>query len=317
MSADRTADRALVTGGAGFIGRRLVQDLLTRGWQVWVLDDFSAGRPEDLAAPAGATACRIVRADVASAAAVSSAVAAARPTVVFHLAAIHFIPQCERDPIRTLETNVIGTQAVLNAVEAQPGCRLVLASTGDVYAPSADPHHERSTVAPVSLYGLSKWTSERLVQRSGDRGVNYRIARLFNVFGPGDRVPHVLPDIVNSLSPTGILALGRLDAVRDYMYVDDAVQALVALAEHDGHDRIFNIGTGVGRSVRDLVNGVEAACGFALSVRTDPAKVRPVERPVLVCDPSLARSALGWTAHTEFQDGIRRVLAAALAKDTA
>jgi UDP-glucose 4-epimerase len=308
--------RALVTGGAGFIGRRLVEALAVRGSQVWVVDDFSAGRREDLAVIAGGTACHVVEADVATAPAVASAVASARPSVVFHLAAIHFIPQCERDPIKTLETNVIGTQAVLNAVEAQPGCRMVLASTGDVYAPSSEPHHERSAVAPSSIYGLSKWTSERLVQRAGDRGVDYRIARLFNVFGPGDRVPHVLPDIVNHLSRAGVLALGRLDAVRDYVYIDDVVQALIALAEHEGQDRIFNIGTGEGRSVRDLVDGVEAACGFPLSVRTDPAKVRPTERAALVCDPGLARTALGWAARTPFEDGIRRVVAAALENGT-
>ena len=311
-----SAARALVTGGAGFIGRRLVQDLLVRGWEVWVVDDFSAGRREDLAAIAGGAACHVVSADVANAAAVSAAVAAARPAVVFHLAAIHFIPQCERDPIKALETNVIGTQAVLNAVEAQPGCRMVFASTGDVYAPSTEPHHERSAVAPVSLYGLSKWTGEHLVQRAGARGVDYRIARLFNVFGPGDRVAHVLPDIVNNVSRAGVLALGRLDAVRDYVYVDDVVQALIALAGHDGPDRTFNIGTGEGRSVRDLVEGVEAACGFPLSVRTDPAKVRPIERPVLLSDPRLARTVLGWAPRTPFQDGIRRVLAAALANST-
>ena len=148
-SAPMNAARALVTGGAGFIGRRLVEDLLVRGWQVWVVDDFSAGRREDLAAIGDGTACHVVEADVASAPGVASAVAAARPSVVFHLAAVHFIPQCERDPIRTLQTNVIGTQAVLNAVQAQPGCRMVFASTGDVYAPSLEPHHERSAVGPA------------------------------------------------------------------------------------------------------------------------------------------------------------------------
>ncbi|MEO8075602.1 MAG: NAD(P)-dependent oxidoreductase [Acidobacteriota bacterium] len=308
-----TATRALVTGGAGFVGRRLVEALVVRGWQVWAVDDFSTGRPADLAAIGDGTACHVVEADVAAAPSVAAAVAAAQPSVVFHLAAIHFIPQCERDPLRTLQTNVIGTQAVLNAVQSQPGCRMVFASTGDVYTPSIEPHHEGSALGPPSLYGLSKATGERLVERAGDQGVDYRIARLFNIFGPGDRVPHVLPDIVNRLSRGGVLALGRLDAVRDYVYVDDVVQALIALSGHDGPDRIFNIGTGEGRSVQDLVAGVEAACGFPLSIRTDPAKVRPVERPVLVSDSSLARAALGWVPRMAFQDGITRVVAAALA----
>jgi len=307
-----SAARALVTGGAGFVGRRLVDALVVRGWQVWVVDDFSAGRRDDLAAIADGTAGHVVEADVATAPSVASAVAAARPSVVFHLAAVHFIPQCERDPLRTLQTNVIGTQAVVNAVQAQPGCRMVFASTGDVYAPSIEPHHERSALGPPSLYGLSKATGERLVERAGDQGVDYRIARLFNIFGPGDRVPHVLPDIVNRLSRSGILELGRLDAVRDYVYVDDVVQALIALSDHDGPDRVFNIGTGEGRSVRDLVASVEAACGFPVAVRTDPSRVRAVERPVLVSDPGLARTALGWVPRTAFEEGITRVVAAAL-----
>ena len=311
------ATRALVTGGAGFVGRRLVEALVVRGWQVWVVDDFSAGWRDDLAAIADGTAGHVVEADVATAPSVASAVAAARPSVVFHLAAVHFIPQCERDPLRTLQTNVIGTQAVVNAVQAQPGCRLVFASTGDVYAPSLEPHHERSALGPPSLYGLSKAMGERLVERAGDQGVDYRIARLFNIFGPGDRVPHVLPDIVNRLSRSGILELGRLDAVRDYVYVDDVVQALIALSDHDGPDRVFNIGTGEGRSVRDLVASVEAACGFPVAVRTDPSRVRAVERPVLVSDPGLARTALGWVPRTAFEDGITRVVAAARVNGTA
>ena len=156
----------------------------------------------------------------------------------------------------------------------------------------------------------SKSTGERLVTYAGARGGDYRIARLFNIFGPGDGTPHVLPDIVNGLAGGGELALGRLDAVRDYVYVDDAVRALVGLAEYAGEHRIFNIGTGEGRSVRDLVDAVADVCGFPVSVRTDPAKVRPIERPVLVCDPRRARTVLGWAPSTTLHEGIKRTLAA-------
>lgn len=304
-----TIGRALVTGGAGFVGRRLVHRLLAQGTHVWVVDDFSAGCRDDLATIARDRACHIIEADVANAAAVADVVAAARPSVVFHLAAMHFIPQCEQDPITALTTNVVGTQSVVNAVKTEAGCRLVLASTADVYAPSTEAHHEQSALGPKSVYGVSKWSAERLVQYAGDKGLDYRIARLFNVFGPGDRVRHVLPDIINGLSRDGVLSLGNMEAVRDYVYVDDVVQALIALAGHDGSDRIFNIGTGHGRSVRDLVRGVEAACGFPLTVRTDPAKLRPIERPALICNPGLARTALGWTAETPFQQGLQHILA--------
>ncbi len=301
--------RAVVTGGAGFIGRRLVHALMAQGWSVWIVDNFSAGRRDDLVEAAASGTCHIVDADVADVTAVATVVSDARPAVIFHLAAMHFIPQCEEDSTGALRTNVVGTQSVIKAARALPGCRVVLASTGDVYAPSAEPHREQSDVAPMSIYGISKWSAERLLQHAGRQGLDYRIARLFNVFGPGDRVKHVLPDIMNGLSRDGVLWLGNLDAIRDYVYVDDVVQAFMALARHDGPDRIFNIGTGHGRSVRDLLRGVEAACGFPLTIRIDPAKIRPVERPALVCDAGLARTALTWTPRTVFEEGLRRILA--------
>lgn len=304
-----TTARALVTGGAGFVGRRLVRALIAQGTRVCVLDNFSAGRREDLASAVASGACHIIEADVADAAAVANAIEEAAPSVVFHLAAMHFIPQCESEPVTALQTNIVGTQSVVNAVKARPGCRMVMASTGDVYAISADPHHEQSPLGPKSIYGLTKWTAERLIQHAGERGLDYRIARLFNVFGPGDRVRHVLPDIMSGLSRGNVLSLGNLEAVRDYVYVDDVARAFIALSQHDGTDRIFNIGTGHGRSVRDLVRGIETACGFPLTIQTDPAKLRPVERPALVCDPALAGHALGWRSTTTFEDGLRAILA--------
>ena len=276
-----TATRAVVTGGAGFVGRRLVEALVVRGWQVWAVDDFSAGRREDLAAITGGTACHVIEADVAAAPSVAAAVAAARPSVVFHLAAIHFIPQCERDPLRTLQTNIIGTQAVVDAVQSQPGCRLVFASTGDVYAPSLDPHHERSPLGPPSLYGLSKATGERLVQRAGDQGVDYRIARLFNIFGPGDRVAHVLPDIVNTLSRGGVLALGRLDAVRDYVYVADVVKANVWAIEGRLNQSPVNVCTGEATTTLELARAIEQAAGTSATIGYGGRREGDVERSVL------------------------------------
>jgi UDP-glucose 4-epimerase len=310
---DRSTGRtAVVTGGAGFIGSRLVRQLLADGWRVWVLDNFSTGRRESLGAAAAHPACRVIPAHVSDPVAVTQVLAEAQPAALFHLAAIHFIPACERDPVRALTTNVTGTQVVLGAIEKHPGCRLVFASTGDVYAVSAAPHDELSDVGPTSFYGITKLMAEQLVRRATSRGIDCRIARLFNVFGPGDRTPHVLPDMVNGLAGAGPLALGRLDPVRDYTYVDDVADALRLLAQYDGDKRVFNIGSGNGRSVRDLVDAVRAVSGMKISVTIDPAKLRPVDRPALVSDPGRARTLLNWVPQVAFADGIRRLLAAEL-----
>jgi UDP-glucose 4-epimerase len=303
------ARRALVTGGAGFIGSRLVRTLLAADWQVCVVDDFSVGREADLAF-AGETVPRVA-ADISVTGAVDRAITAWQPDVVFHLAALHFIPHCERDPARAIEINVLGTQRVIDAVAGRTGCRLIFASTGDVYASAAQPHNETSPLAPGSLYGITKLTGEHLVRHAAARGAACRIARLFNVFGPGDRTPHVLPDIVRGLAERGAIDIGRLEPVRDYVYVDDVAAALLRLAEYDGEERLFNIGSGEGRSVQQLVDAVLAAHGATAAVRTDPAKVRPIERPVLVADIGRATRVLGWSPQTAFADGIANTLTAA------
>jgi UDP-glucose 4-epimerase len=301
--------RAVITGGAGFIGSRLVRTLLDDQWQVCVIDDFSVGREEDLAF-AGDSVPRVA-ADISVAGAVDRAIAAWQPDAVFHLAALHFIPHCERDPARAIEINVLGTQRVIDAVMGRPGCRLIVASTGDVYASAAQPHSETAALAPGSLYGITKLTTEHLAAHAAARGLACRIARLFNVFGPGDRTPHVLPDIIRGLVHRGVIDIGRLEPVRDYVYVDDVAAALLRLAQYDGDERIFNIGSGEGRSVQQLVDAVLDAHGAPAEVRTDPAKVRPIERPVLVADIARAGRVLGWSPKTAFRDGIARALAAA------
>lgn len=305
MSQNR---HALVTGGAGFIGRPLVCRLMDDGWSVTVLDDFSAGTLNLASAAFDKRPVEIVEADVAAREAVQEVIRRTRPSVVFHLAAMHFIPQCEANPEKTLATNVIGTQAVLSAMAEVPESRLVFASTGDVYAPSTEPHDEHAAVSSITLYGLTKYTSECLIHRAAARGLHYRIARLFNTYGPGDLTPHVLPDILTGLSQGRELALGRLDAVRDYVYVDDVVDGLVRMAGYEGDHRVFNIGTGIGRSVQGILDTLAALLERPISTRTDPAKVRPLERPVLLCNPRRAGEALGWTPATDFPAGLERTL---------
>jgi len=202
---------------------------------------------------------------------VRAVVADVRPAVVFHLAAIHFIPYCVAHPSETLLVNVVGTQLLLDALAAVPDARLVFASTADVYAPSDRPHREDDPVATTNVYGASKRFCEDLfaVARRQDPSRRIVAARFFNVFGPGETNPHVLPDILGALRGGSVLRLGDLEPRRDYVHVRDVAEALVRLAAYDGPEAVFNVGTGIGTSVRDLVDTLsEVLGGRSASSRT-------------------------------------------------
>src|SRR5690606_17574015 len=112
----------------------------------------------------------------------------------------------------------------------------------------------------------------------------------------------------------GVVALGRLDTIRDYVYVDDVALALLKLGSYDGAERVFNIGSGEGRSVQQLVDAVLDSHGAPVPVQTDPAKLRPAERRVLIAAARLGRAELAWLREVPFREGIGRTLAAAAAR---
>ena len=166
----------LVTGGLGFIGNELVRQL-KRDHEVVVLDNRNrvAPRIEDLAD------VPVHKVDLTDHKTVRQIIADLRPEVVYHLAAIHFIPECNGDPERTLRINVEATQGVLTSC-AQAGVKHVLvASSGAVYADAPGPLSEEAKVAPVDIYGWTKWFTEELCQwHSRDQGLPITMLRLFN-----------------------------------------------------------------------------------------------------------------------------------------
>lgn len=305
----------LVFGGAGFVGHHLVPLLLERDDEVVVIDNLSRGSMERFGPTLGDPRLQIVRGDVTDAVLVREIVAEVRPAVVFHLAALHFIPYCVAHPSETLLVNVVGTQLVLDALAPVPDARLVFASTADVYAASERAHREEDAITTANVYGASKRFCEELfdVARRRDPGRRIVAARLFNVFGPGETNPHVLPDILAQLREGTMLRLGSLAPRRDYVYVRDVAEALVRLAAYDGAATVFNVGTGIGTSVRELVDAVASVLGKTIRVEEDPARVRPVERMHLVADVSRARRELGWSARTHLHDGLHELLARELA----
>jgi UDP-glucose 4-epimerase len=303
----------VVFGGAGFVGHHLVRRLADAGRRVVVLDDLSRGRRALLAPALETGRVRLVEGCVAAPGAARALLEAVRPATVFHLAAMHFIPQCVAAPTDTIRVNVLGTQSVLEALEVVPDARLVFVSTADVYAPGERPHREDDPIGPNNVYGLSKLIGEQLLALAGrtrPRPGRALAARLFNVYGPGETNPHVLPDLLAWVRRGEPPRLGNLEPLRDYVHVHDVVDALLGLAVYDGPADVFNVGTGVATSVATLVRTLGEALGRPLEAHQDPAKVRAVERMRLVADATRAAREFGWRPRVGLLDGLRDLVEA-------
>lgn len=280
--------RVAVTGASGLVGRHLMAALGDRGRAV------PRGALTSLSAPA------------------DPAEALGGADVVIHLAAQTIVAEAWRDPVATYEANVALTWRLLDAARRAGVSRVVVASTGQVYAPSAPvPTPEDAPIAPDGPYPASKAAAD-LLARSFGAPPEVVVARLANVYGPGDRettrlVPGTIAAVLEGRAPR---IRGDGSAARDMLHVDDAVAAFLALAEGGEHGEAYNVGTGRPASVREVVDAVIRAAGSDL-VPTVEGGAPPGEGGRRALDASKLRTATGWEPAIDLDEGIRRTLEAA------
>ncbi len=290
--------RAIVTGGAGFIGSHVAEALVARGDEVHVLDDLSTGKPDNV--PAGA---QLHEGDIRDPGAVFDAV---RPELVFHLAAQASVSVSVAQPGLDADVNVLGTVAVLEAARAH-GAQVVFSSTGGaIYGECASPATEEWERRPLSPYGTSKLAGEEYLG-SWNRlhGTRHVALRYGNVYGPRQD-PHgeagvvaiFLRAVADDRQPT---IFGDGSQERDYVYVGDVARATLAATTLAGG--VLNISTGVPTSVLQLVDAMRSATGREIDPEHGPERLGDLQRSVL--DPGLAGRELGWRAEVSLEDGLR------------
>lgn len=305
--------RALVTGGAGFIGSHLAEGLLAEGYEVRVLDDLSSGRPENLAAAAGAD-LRV--GSVGDPAAVRAAMEGV--DVVFHEAAIPSVQRSVEDPVASHRVNLDGTLNVLVAARDAGVPRFVFAGSSSAYGDSEElPKVESMLPEPLSPYAAQKLASESYARTfSRCHGIQTVVLRYFNVYGPRQDPSSPYSGVI-SLFITALLE-GRAPRIygdgeqsRDFVYVADVVRANLAAAVADvpGGSAVVNVAGGRRISVNELFREIRSAVGGdAGRLEPEYAAARTGDVRHSQADLARARRVLGYAPTVPLSDGIQRTV---------
>lgn len=291
--------RALITGGAGFIGSHLAR-ALCREHGVVVLDDFSLGN-----ATIDSPNVETINASITDAAALQESLKGV--DVVFHFAAVTGVPRSFKEPLFTMETNVLGTVKLLDAALARNVKRVVFASSASVYGDNPDnPKKELMPAQPKSPYAVSKLAGEGLCDSYRQKGLQAVSLRFFNVFGPGQK-NGVVPAFVEAARQNkDFVVCGDGMQTRDFVFVDDVVKACTLAAEKGAG--VYNIGSGKATQVKELAEKIIALTGSESKLVFKPERAGDVKHSQ--ADVSLAKKEFGYAPSVSLENGLKNLLAA-------
>ncbi|MEJ6538650.1 MAG: GDP-mannose 4,6-dehydratase [Mycobacterium sp.] len=304
--------RALVTGAAGFIGSNLVDRLLTDGHTVVGVDDLSSGRVANLDSARTYGGFEFVEADIVSADLIGL-LAAAKPEVVYHLAAQIDVRRSVADPQFDATVNVVGAVRLAEAARRAAARKVVNTSSGGaIYGvPANYPTNEAAPADPASPYGAGKMAAEVYLNSFRHLyGLDCTHVAPANVYGPRQEpqgeagVVAVFTKALLAGEPTTVFGDGS--NTRDYIFVDDVVDAFVRASDSAGSGQRFNVGTGVETTDRALHTVVAAAVGAPDEPQSAPARLGDVKRSCL--DARKAEVVLSWRARVRLEDGVRRTV---------
>ena len=304
------ADRVLVTGAAGFVGGHLVAALTADpSARVFAWRRPGSGRP---AAAEQATWREV---DLLNRIAVEQAVTEAAPAQVYHCGGAAAVAGSWGRVVETLETNVIGTDNLLQAVHrTHPGARVLVPGSALVYRPCDESLTEDHPVGPVTPYGLSKLAQEMLAEEFAADGLPVLLTRSFTHLGPGQDPAYAASSFARQIArieagqAAPVLRVGALDARRDLTDVRDTVRAYRALIAAGAPGRRYNVSTGRAHRMQDVVDCLLRLARTSIAIEIDPARLRPSDHSLLCGDPGRIGAEIGWAPRIPLDKTLRDML---------
>lgn len=300
----------LVTGAGGFIGSRLVNDLVKKGAKVKAFVRYNSRGDAGLLkllSPDVLTRIELIGGDLRDPQAIEDAVEGVK--IVFHLGALISIPYSYYHPVEVVDTNITGTLNVLLACR-KFNCKLIHTSTSEVYGTALRvPIDESHPLQGQSPYSASKIGADKLVE-SFQRSFNIHAVtvRPFNTYGPGQSARAVIPTIISQALTRDVVLLGNLETKRDFTFVDDTVNGFIKAAETEGvSGEVFNLGTGSEVTIGELASEIIQLIGRIVPIRIDEQRLRPENSEVmrLLSDNRKAKEVLGWYPEVSIHEGLK------------
>lgn len=274
---------AIVTGGGGFIGRRLVRKLKASGMKAIAME-----RSQDIC-------------DAATWRDLPSA------PVLFHLAGRSYVPDSWTDAPAFMQTNVVGTQNALDWCKRH-GSRMIFASAYIYGVPASLPIRESDPVYPNNPYAVSKWLAEQLCEFAAiHENISVTALRIFNVYGAGQRAEFLIPMLISQIRARSSINVADLTPRRDFVYIDDVVDAFISALKAPKGYSCLNIGSGISLSVQDIIDTIQNVCGTSLPVGSACA-ARRNEISDVRADIERAEKLIAWRPKWDFSAGIKAMI---------
>tara|TARA_B100000953_G_scaffold40134_1_gene31028 strand:- start:246 stop:1253 length:1008 start_codon:yes stop_codon:yes gene_type:complete len=297
--------RVLVTGGAGFIGSEVVSQLLTNGYFVTILDNFSSGKKQYL--PKSNKKLKIIRGDIRDKKSVKKAVT--DQEVVIHLAALPFIPDSFYYPGDFFDVNTNGSINMLwNSIKSRSVETFVHISTSEVYGSAQTVSmNENHPTTPHSTYAVSKLAGDRAAfTLHKENGFPVVIIRPFNSYGPRFTEPYIIPEIMSQiLNNSKEIILGNVNTARDFTYVQDTASAIIkSMIEKKANGEIINVGSGTEISILNLAKKILKIAKKKTKIKYDKSRERPYDVNRLNCNNKKAKKILKWSPKISMDEGL-------------
>ncbi len=298
--------KVLIFGVSGFVGPYLAREFMEHGYDVVGTDIKETG------------AIPFMSANILDAGSVERVIRETVPDMVVNLAAISSVGQSWSIPQTTVSVNVIGALNILEAarhLEKKP--KILFVGSSEEYEASNKPINEKNPLNANNPYGISKMAQERFAEVYRER-FNMKIycVRPFNHTGPGQSDSFVLPSFCKQVAEIeksgkpGVIKVGNLSARRDFSHVKDIVRAYRMILESDDCETVYNVGSGMAHSLRDILEYILKFSRQEIKVEIDPARFRPVDTPMICCDNALICKKLGWRPEFSVFDALREMVAA-------